>query len=146
MDLKSYKIIHFVKVRLPRALTKSWRCPLFGRKKHKLFTPTISSLRRHLNFVTILSITFCSRSWCQTSWQRCPRCHCSIPSTCSWTPPSPWLCSRRSGRWSTSCTGCQASGGPPAFTNVVVVLILKSATLFKFLFPRTIEFWRPCFV
>ena len=121
------------------------------------FSPTtISSLRRHLNFVIMimlidLRITFCSRSWCQTSWQRCPRCHCSTPSTCSWTPPSPWLCSRRSGRWSTSCTGCQASGGLPAFRKVILALISEISnvnTRAPFLIPFSLRIviCPPCFV
>ena len=45
------KFIKFVNASLPRALTKSWRCPLFGRKKHKLFT--------HHHIITASSFEFC---------------------------------------------------------------------------------------
>ena len=72
---------------------------------------------QHLLYSFIFNSTFCSHNWCRTSWQRCPHCRCSTPSTCSWTPPSLWRCSQRSGRWSVSCTGYPALAGPPACTR-----------------------------
>ena len=102
-------------------------CPLCGRKKHKqgdntftFFSLVIIIVSRILPFPSHSSAfnsTFGSRNWCRTSWLQCPRCRCSTPSTCSWTLPSPWRCSQRSGRWSGSCTGCPASGGLPACTR-----------------------------
>ena len=97
-------------------------CPLFGRKKQGDSTFILFIIpfwnSRILEFSALVSFqvnsTFCSRSWCQTSWLQCPRCRCRTPSTCSWTLPSPWRCSQRSGRWSESCIGCPASGEPPA--------------------------------
>ena len=83
--------------------------------------------------------TFCSRNWCRTSWPQCPHCHCSTPSTCSWTQPWPWQCSQRSGRWSESCSGCPASAVLLAWNsnNHIDIVIVKSCVT---IIPGFIQF------